>query len=104
MYKNFPHKTLLAIYDARRSGGGRYDVANHLEKNGYGKYTVKTIERIADHPENVKTYTDSGDYHPPNEKRSLPSPRKITLKDNDLNQYKFSHFQDDLNFLLKFFV
>jgi hypothetical protein len=67
-----PDKVLLSVYKHRRAGYGPYKVAEKIRDEGLGEYQKITIDKIADHPDNVEKFTSTGDYHPKN-KRTLQS-------------------------------
>lgn len=80
IYK-LPEKTILSVYKHRKAGYGPYDVAKKIKDEGLGIYTPTTLNRHADSEENVKKYTETGEYHPKVEKSD-----RSRLKDDDLDK------------------
>lgn len=67
---NLPEKVLKRGYKLRRSGYGPYRTAEIIRDEGLGEYNKLTLDKHLDHPDNIKKYTETGDYHPKNERTS----------------------------------
>lgn len=65
-----PEIVLKRGYELRRSGYGPYRTAEIIRDEGLGEYNKLTLDKHLDHPDNIKKYTETGDYHPKNERTS----------------------------------